>query len=114
MGLWLDWEEEVFSETSRDGEPWQRCGSQNSVLRGVGLDWKEKNYNDSFYHRANRDTGILYLEGRAYFENRFMSMFVVLLPHWGRLFPPSWTPLTTLDIIWKINLMPYQIGRAHV
>lgn len=27
---------EESSEASGDGEPWQRCGSQNSILRGGG------------------------------------------------------------------------------
>lgn len=41
-GLWVDWEKEESSETSRDGDPWQRCGSQNSVLRRGGWAGKSK------------------------------------------------------------------------
>lgn len=47
IGLWVDWEEEESSETSRNREPWQRCGSQNSVLRGGRAGLERVNNNDS-------------------------------------------------------------------
>lgn len=105
---WVDWEGEESSETSRYGEPWQRCGSQNSILRwgGGGLDWKEQNYNDSLHHREKKVLVPYTWEGGPVLKTH-MSGFLVLMSQEGRLFPPNWTPLATWNIIWETRLMPY-------